>query len=337
MIQDIIEKIGAREHLSKQEAYDVMSLIMTGKINAAQIAGFLVALKYKGETDQEVAGFAMAMRDKSLKLNHNNGKVIDLCGTGGDHSGTFNISSTASFVTAGAGVKVAKHGNRSISSSSGSADVLTALGIPVNLEPQQSLKALTEIGITFLFAPQYHPAMKHVASVRKELAMKTVFNILGPLTNPAGTKHQLIGVYNDKAAQVMSRAAEYLNMQKVCFVCCDGRYDEVLLEHPTRVIEYSKENGVKTFDIDHETFGYPPIATDQVKGGTPQQNADIMRNIFYKRERSPFYYVTAANAALALYASGFENDLKTCAKAAEEAILKGAAAEKLNRLMAFEA
>ena len=190
MIKYYIEKVIDKENLTIKEAYDAMDKIMSGEVNPSQLAGFLIALKSKGETAEEIGGFANAMRNKSIKLDVEGENIIDVCGTGGDYSGTFNISTTTAFIVAGAGIKVAKHGNRSISSNSGSADVLSELGININLNAEQSQRALTKVGISFLFAPNFHPAMKYAAPVRKELGIKTVFNLLGPLTNPANTKKQ---------------------------------------------------------------------------------------------------------------------------------------------------
>ena len=233
-MKSYIEKVIIREDLTFEEAYHVMHTIMSGEVNNAHLAGILIALKAKGECAAEIAGFAKAMREKSIKVKVSNPNVIDVCGTGGDDSGTFNISTAAAFVVAGAGVAVAKHGNKSISSRSGSADVLTEMGININLSPDATKQALEEIGISFLFAPQYHPAMKYAAVVRKELGMKTAFNLLGPLTNPAGTKRQLIGVYNNRSAKLLAEAAQYLDMEHVCFICTgDKRERKTTTSSPT--------------------------------------------------------------------------------------------------------
>ena len=202
---------------------------MSGNENNSKIASLLTALKIKGETSEEVAGFVKAMREKVINIKCENERVIDVCGTGGDGSGTFNISTAVSFVVAGAGVNVAKHGNRSISSKSGSSDVLHELGVDVQLNPELSEKALNEIGIAFLFAPLYHPAMKHVAPIRKELEFRSIFNILGPLTNPAGVKRQMIGTFNDDTAKLMTDAIKLLEMEKVAFLCTNNSFDEITL------------------------------------------------------------------------------------------------------------
>lgn len=212
-----IQKVLDKNDLSLDESYSAMQKIMSGAISNSQMAAFLVALKFKSESPEEVAGFAKAMRDKSIKINCDSQNVIDVCGTGGDESGTFNISTATSFVVAGAGIKVAKHGNRSISSKCGSADVLQELGVKIDLTPEQSEEALNKVGIAFLFAPIYHPAMKHAAQVRKELAMKTIFNLLGPLTNPAGTKKQIVGTFHRRAAELLTDAAQFLDYEKIIF------------------------------------------------------------------------------------------------------------------------
>ena len=217
MIKNYLEKVMVGESLTFDEAYKIMHSIMSGEENNSKIASLLTALKIKGETSEEVAGFIKAMREKVINVKCDNERVIDVCGTGGDGSGTFNISTAVSFVVAGAGVSVAKHGNRSISSRSGSSDVLHELGVDVQLNPELSEKALNEIGIAFLFAPLYHPAMKHVAPIRKELEFRSIFNILGPLTNPAGVKRQLIGTFNDEYCPVNERCNKIVRNAKSCF------------------------------------------------------------------------------------------------------------------------
>ncbi|HSR18289.1 MAG TPA: anthranilate phosphoribosyltransferase, partial [Ignavibacteriaceae bacterium] len=291
--------------------------------------------KSKGETPEEVAGFAKAIRDKSIKINCIDENAIDVCGTGGDGSGTFNISTATAFAAAGAGVKVAKHGNRSISSKCGSADVLQELGININLSPEQSEQALNEIGIAFLFAPLYHPAMKYAAPVRKELGIKTVFNMLGPLTNPAGVKKQIIGTFSSAAAKTMSEAAKYLELKKVCFLCSNDKYDEVYLGGSTSIYEYNKDSGVKNYTISNETFDYPLISDHQIMGDTPKINAQIILEVFENKTRNGAFHTIAANTALALFCAGLSDDLEECKRAAEESIFSGAALNKLNQLKKF--
>ncbi len=335
MIKYFLEKITNKESLSLQESFNVMNMIMKGEVNNSQIAGLLVGLKAKGEAAEEVAGFALAMRENSIKINSDVTNTIDLCGTGGDYAGTFNISTAASFVAAGAGIKVAKHGNRAISSNSGSADVLRELGVNINLTSEQSERALNEVGIAFLFAPLYHPAMKYVAPVRGELGIKTIFNILGPLTNPAGTKKQIIGTFNYKTARLMSQAAKFLDMEKVCFVCTADRFDEISLNDITYVNEYKKDKNVYHYSINNETFSYPLLNQEEIKGGNPKVNAEIIYNLLTKKERNSVFNVVAANAAMGLYAGGYSSELKECLFAAEESIVSNKAYESFLSLKEF--
>lgn len=335
MIKEYLLKVIDKENLTFDESYKAMSEIMNGEVNHSHLAGFLIALKSKGETAPEVAGFAKAMQNKSIPIKCNDDNVIDVCGTGGDNSGSFNISTATAFAAAGAGVKVAKHGNRSISSKCGSADVLQALGVNINLNSEQSEKALNKIGIAFLFAPMYHPAMKHAMPVRRELGMKTVFNMLGPLTNPARVKKQIIGTYNTKAAQVMSEAAKYLDFEKVCFVCSTDKYDEIYLGDTTEVYEYNQGKEVKIYNLSNESFGYPLIHQDDIKGDTPEVNARIILDVFENKNKNGAYHTITANTAVALYSAGYSEELKDCLKAAEQSILTGAAMNKLNELKTF--
>lgn len=334
MIKELIQKVIKNEHLTFDESYNVMNSIMHGEVNNSHIAGLLVALKSKGEHADEVGGFIKAMRENSIKINSEY-DAIDVCGTGGDNSNTFNISTAVSFVVAGAGQKVAKHGNRSISSKSGSSDVLTELGINVNLSKEQSEKALDEIGITFLFAPNYHPAMKYVMPVRRELGFKTVFNILGPLTNPARTKRQMVGVFSDETAKLMREAVTKLEMDKVSFVCTDNMFDEITLSGVTKVFEYSNNLGSKEYQLTASSFGYSEIDIKELIGGDPKGNAKILMQIFEGKEIGAKRSVVIANAAFALYTAGYSEDLLKCKLTAEESIISGKALEKLNKLKEF--
>ena len=334
-MKEELEKVIEGNNLTFEEAYKVMYSIMSGNENNSRIASLLTALKIKGETHEEVAGFVKAMREKEIKIKCDDENVIDVCGTGGDSSGTFNISTAVGFVVAGAGVKVAKHGNRSISSKSGSSDVLHELGVNVQLSPELSEKALNEIGIAFLFAPLYHPAMKHVAPIRKELEFRSIFNILGPLTNPATTKRQLIGTFNDHIARLMSDSIRLLEMEKVCFLCTDNKYDEVTLTHPTNIIETMENNGMYFYQLNNDTFRFPKTDLHQILGGSSKDNAEIIHKIFSEKEKAAPYYVVVANAALALKVAGVSNDLNECINIAEESILSGKTLQKLIELKDF--
>lgn len=334
MINSILEKLLNSVNLSVEESTNVANLIMNGKINNSQIAALLTALKIKGETPEEIAGFAFAMRKNGLKILSSDPDTIDVCGTGGDNSCSFNISTAVSFVVAGAGIKVAKHGNRSITSKSGSSDVLNELGIKIDLTPGKAEQALEEIGITFLFAPIYHPAMKNVAPVRLELKFKTIFNILGPLTNPANTQKQMIGTYNYEIAEKMGQAAKLLGMENVTFICTDNQYDEITLTNISRLISL-KGSEVTTQKIDASAFGYQKIDLNDIAGSTPQGNSKIILDLFSRPERNAHFEVVSANAAVALYTSGKYDTLEESQKAAEDSILSGKALIKLNELIEF--
>ncbi len=332
MIKNYLEKVIAKENLTIKEAAEVMLLIMNGEVNNSQLAGFLTGLKSKGETAEEIAGFANTMREKSIKINTDKENTIDVCGTGGDNSHTFNISTAAAFVVAGAGIRVAKHGNRSVSSLSGSADVLKTLGVNIDLSPEKTEKALNEIGIAFLFAPLYHPAMKFAATVRKELGVRTVFNILGPLTNPAGVKKQLVGTFNKEISGKMAEASKFLNYSKVCYITSDNNVDEITLNGNTYVYEYEDSKGVKKYEINNNQFGYPEINPLSIAGKSAEDNAKIMLKVFNNETNNGAFHVVASNAAMGLYASGYSDDLRECLAAAEESIRSGKALKKLNAL-----
>jgi len=330
-----LEKVIEGHNLTFDEAYEVMYSIMSGNENNSKIASLLTALKMKGETSEEVAGFVKAMREKVIKIKCENERVIDVCGTGGDGSGTFNISTAVSFVVAGAGVSVAKHGNRSISSRSGSSDVLHELGVDVQLNPEFSEKALNEIGIAFLFAPLYHPAMKHVAPIRKELEFRSIFNILGPLTNPAGVKRQLIGTFNEDVARLMTDAIRLLEMEKVAFLCTSNRYDEITLTDITKVYEVNHDHSMYFYSLTNENFGYPKATLEQLQGGSAKENAEIIYKVFTGETDGAAYEVVVANAAMALKTSGISDDLAECKNLAEESIKSGATLKKLKELKEF--
>lgn len=334
MIKETLNKLLDKNDLSFSEAEEVANLLMNGKVNNTQIASLLTALRMKGETPNEIAGFANAMRSNGVKINTFNDNTIDVCGTGGDNSGSFNISTAVAFVVAGAGVNVAKHGNRSITSKSGSSDVLQELGVSIDLTPEQSQKALEDIGIAFLFAPIYHPAMRFVAPVRLELGFKTIFNVLGPLTNPANTTRQMIGTFNKGIALKMAEAAKLLGMERVAFVCTNNQYDEITLTHSTDIVELNNSE-ITVREIDANTFGYDSIELSDIEGGTPNDNAQIIFDLFSSNARSLHFNVVAANATLALYTSGIYSTLLEAQRAAEDSILNGKALQKLKQLVEY--
>ncbi len=335
MIKSYLENISEGNNLSMNEAYTVMHHIMNGECNNSLISGFLMSLKTKGETPEEVAGFVKAMREKSIKIKALNENTIDVCGTGGDSSNTFNISTVVSFVVAGAGVNVAKHGNRSVSSKSGSADVLTQLGLNINLSPSLAEQALNNIGIAFLFAPIYHPAMKYATVVRKELGIKTIFNILGPLTNPAGTKKQLVGVFNNKTAKLMADAAVHLDMERIVFLSTDNCLDEISLSGVTNIYEYNFASEFKEYKIDNRTFELNIVDPKRITSHSIENNAEIFFSVLRDKKKDEAFSVVLANAAMALYVAGLSNDFIVCKQLAEDSILSGLAFDKFTALKEF--
>jgi anthranilate phosphoribosyltransferase len=263
-VKQFIQKISERQHLTREEAADAMRYIKEGQATEAQISAFLMALKMKGEQPDEILGFVRVMREKSVKVKLDDAGAIDMCGTGGDNLGTFNISTVASFVVAGAGVTVAKHGNRSISSSCGSADVLKALGVSLDLTPGRTEQCINTIGIGFLFAPLFHPAMKHAAKPRSELGVKTCFNMLGPMTNPAGVKRQLVGAFSERAAQTIAAVYSQLDAVKVLVVHSHDGLDEVSLEATTTVYDVNNEVANGKYNIEPGSFGLSLVESSSI-------------------------------------------------------------------------
>lgn len=333
MIKNYLEKVIEKENLSLDESYDAMNKIMSGEVNNLLLSGFLIALKSKGETSDEIAGFAKAMRDKSIKINSED--AIDVCGTGGDSAGTFNISTAVSFAVAGTGIKVAKHGNRSVSSNSGSADVLRELGVNIEMNPAQSEKALDQIGIAFLFAPLYHPAMKHAAETRKELGIRTVFNVLGPLTNPASVKRQMIGTFNNQAAKLLCDAAEKLEYERIKIICNANRFDEILLDDETKVFEYEISSGRSDYTLSHHDFNYMKIEKENLYSSNSKESAKIILDVLNNNSVNGAFHTVTANAAVALKCAGFSDSLAHCVDAAEASIKTGMAMQKLKDLIEF--
>jgi len=333
MIHNYLTKIIEKENLTIAESYDAMIRIMSGDVSQVLLSGFLIALKSKGETAEEVSGFVRAMREKSIKIKIDDDNAIDVCGTGGDNSGTFNISTAVAFVVAGAGVKVAKHGNRSISSNSGSADVLRELGVNTEMSPERAEAALNRIGITFLFAPHYHPAMKHAAAVRRELGTRTVFNILGPLTNPANVKRQLIGTFNNKTDELLRDAAQILDYKYVKFICNSNKFDEIFLDQVTNVYGYDINNGSINYNLTNTDFLYPKIGKDALLSSSSKESAMIIISVLQYKSYIGAYNTLSANAAVAFKCAGFSESLEVCIAAAEESIRSGAAYNKLKSLV----
>ena len=330
MIKEAIAKTVERKNLTEDEMVSVMREIMEGEATPAQIASIITALRMKGETVDEITGAARVMREKALKVKTKASVVVDTCGTGGDESFTFNISTAAAFVAAGAGLTVAKHGNRSVSSKSGSADVLKSLGVNIEAEVQKVEECLDSIGIGFLFAPLMHGAMKYAAPVRREIGIRTIFNILGPLTNPAGARYQVLGVYRSELTEVLANVLKNLGSTRAFVVSGNDGLDEMTLTSETKVSEL-KDGKVKTYSIKPEEFGMTRCKLFELQGGDPDDNAGIIREIL-KGEKGPKRDVVVLNAAAAITASGMAKDIKEGVRLAEESIDSGKALEKLERL-----
>jgi anthranilate phosphoribosyltransferase len=327
-IREAIDQIvNQRRDLSEDEAAAAMRAIMTGEASPAQIGAFLAALRMKGETVDEVTGMARVMREHSLKVE-TDGVVIDTCGTGGDASGTFNVSTAAAFVVAGAGVKVAKHGNRAMSSACGSADVLEALGAKIDLNPDQVGRCIREAGIGFMFAQVFHPSMKYAAGPRREIGIRTVFNILGPLTNPAGARYQLLGVARPEIAPMIAAVLARLGTHHALVVHGSDGLDELSLSGPSHVHEVY-EGGRKEYSVSPEEFGLSAAPVSAVAGGTPAENAARLRAVL-KGERGPVRDIVLLNSAAALVAADVAPDMKAAIVIAQQAIDSGAATARLD-------
>ena len=333
MFRDNLNKIVGRTDLTEEEMSEMITDIFSGNITNAQIGAMMGALATKGETFEELAGAARAMRRKALRIQSSSSVVVDTCGTGGDAANTFNISTTTAFVVAGAGVTVAKHGNRSISSQSGSADLLEALGMKLDIAPELVEEAVEEIGIGFLFAPVYHGAMKYAAQARKEVGIRSIFNMLGPLTNPAGANCQLLGVYAPELTEMFARALQLLKSQRAYVVHGHEGLDEISVCGPTRVSEL-KDGLIQTYDIHPEQYFGDLADPEDLEGGTPQENAEITAKIL-DGEKGPRRNVILINAAAALAAAGRAGDFSEGIKIAEKSIDDGAAKEKLEQLVRF--
>ena len=345
MIADILHRLANhRQSLSRLEANAVMTEVLSGLWTDAQIGALLVALHMKGETVEEIVGFAEAIRAAATPLEVRSNSVLDAsgtgrdalldtCGTGGDASGTFNISTATAFVVAGAGVRVAKHGNRSISSKCGSADVMDALGVNVNLPPAQIAACLEQTGIAFLYAPAMHSAMKHVQTARRELRLRTVFNLLGPLTNPAHATCQVVGVYSDDLVEKLAEALGMLGLRRALVVHGSDGLDEITITGPTRVGEV-RDGRVHTYEVTPEECGLPRATLDEIAGGDAALNASLIRDVLAGK-KSARRDVVLLNAAAALVAAGRADHLRDAVPLAAKAIDSGAALEKLQALAAF--
>jgi anthranilate phosphoribosyltransferase len=333
MIQQALSRLLDGHDLSRENARAVMAAIMAGEATPAQIAGFLVALRAKGETADEITGCAEAMREQALPVRPRRDDLVDTAGTGGDGARTFNISTAAALVAAAAGAGVAKHGNRAVSSASGSADVLEALGFRLEQEPERIARSIDELGFGFLFAPSHHPAMRHAAPVRRELATRTVFNVLGPLTNPAGARAQVVGVYSPALVRTIAGVLARLGARRAFVVHGAGGIDELSPAGPNLVFEVV-DGDVRERAVDPAALGLQPCAPEELRGGTPEENAAIVREVFAGGDGGRRSAVLL-NAAGAIAAGGLAADLSEGLELAREALDSGAAAERLAALVAF--
>ena len=334
MFSTILKRIVSKENLSEETMMKVMDELFEGKLTEAQIGAFMAALATKGETAEELSGAARSMRTRAKKLQVVASTIVDTCGTGGDGANTFNISTTTAFVVAGCGVTVAKHGNRSVSSSCGSADVLEALGVKLDVPPEVVEEAIHEIGIGFLFAPLYHSAMKYAAKPRKELGIRSIFNMLGPLTNPAGAHCQLIGVYAPELTEMFANALKQLGARRAFIVHGHDGLDEVSVCAPTRVTELS-DGVIKTYDVYPEHYFGERADKESIKGGGPSENAVILRSILDGTEQGPKRNIVLINSAFALMAAGKAQTIREGIELAKRSIDSGAALDKLNKLIEF--
>lgn len=332
MIKEAIKKVYSKEDLTYDEARQVMDEIMGGEATPVQMSAYLTALAIKGETIDEITASAAGMRAHCVKLLHDQ-DVLEIVGTGGDGSNSFNISTTAAIVIAAGGVPVAKHGNRAASSKSGAADVLEALGVDITIPPERSAELLSAIGICFLFAQNYHLAMKYVAPVRRELGVRTVFNILGPLTSPAGANMELMGVYDESLVEPLAQVMANLGVRRGMVFFGQDKLDEISMSAPTSVCEI-RDGWFQSYEITPEQFGYTRCAKDALKGGTPAENAAITRGILDGSDRGPRRCAVCMNAGAALYIAGQADSLEAGVTMAEGLIDSGAAARKLEAFIA---
>jgi len=332
MIKEAIISLSKKQDLSYETAEAVMNEIMTGKATPVQMSAYLTALSLKGETTDEITGSAFGMRSHCVRLLHEI-DALEIVGTGGDHANTFNISTAASIIAAGAGIPVAKHGNRSASSKCGAADVLEALGVNINIAPEKSAELLKRIGICFMFAQNYHIAMKFVAPIRRELGIRTVFNLIGPLTNPAGAKMELMGVYDRELVEPLAQVLCNLGVKSAMVVHGTDGLDEISLSAPTFVCEV-KDGWVRSYTITPEQFGVARCQPDDLQGGTPTENAEILKAVL-QGETGAKRNAAILNAAAAMFITGRYESIEAAVTVAQDVIDSGKAYEKLEEFIRF--
>ncbi|NMO15346.1 anthranilate phosphoribosyltransferase [Pyxidicoccus fallax] len=331
-LKDALGKVVGRRDLTREEMARIMGLMLAGEASPAQVGALATALKMKGETEDEILGAAEAMRACAAKLSPRAEVVLDTCGTGGDGAHTFNISTAVAFVAAGAGVTVAKHGNRAVSSRCGSADVLAALGVSMERPHDRVAKDIDEHGVGFLFAPSHHSALKHVAQARRDMGFHSVFNLLGPLTNPAGARYQLLGTFDGNRVEQTARVLGRLGSRRAWVVHGDDGLDEISPCAPTRVAELREDGSVRTFTVTPEDAGLEVVPREAIAGGDAEENAKRLRSLL-QGERSGLRTAVLLNAAAALVVVGHAEDLREGVRKAEHAIDSGSAASKLAALI----
>ena len=330
-MQAAIKKVLAGENLTADEMNNVMKIIMTGEATPAQIGGFLVGLRMKGETVDEIASAAKVMRELATGVKVNGDHVVDIVGTGGDGSNTFNISTACTFVVAAAGGTVAKHGNRSVSSKSGSADLLEAAGVKLDLNAEQVAKCINEVGVGFMFAPMHHSAMKHAIGPRKEMAVRTIFNVLGPLTNPAGAPNQLLGVFEDALVEPLAEVLNKLGSNHVMVVHSEDGMDEISIGAATNVSEL-KDGKVTSYKITPEEFGFTKTNISELAVNGAEESLAVINKVL-NNEAGPAKDIVTFNSGAAIYVAGLADSLKSGIEKAEEVIASGAAKAKLEALV----
>jgi len=332
MLKDYLKKIVEENDLNFDEARSAMEIIMSGKASSPQIASFITALRLKGETVDEVSAFAQVMREKAEKIEAKSSNLVDTCGTGGDHAQTFNISTAAALIAAGAGVVIAKHGNRAVSSRSGSADVLEALGVRIDIPPLFIGKCIDDVGIGFIFAPSVHKAMKYAMEARREIGIRTVFNILGPLTNPAGASAQLVGVFNARFADLMIRALMNLGTRRALVVHGMDGLDEISVSAETMVTEL-KNSRIFNYSIKPDEFGMDRHDVKDIAGENPGKNAEIVKSILKGTASDAAIDITVLNAAAVIYVAGIADSIAEGIVLAKKSISSESALDKLDALV----
>ncbi len=330
-MQSSIKAVTEKRDLTAEEMNATMRLIMTGEATPAQVGGFLVGLRMKGETIDEIAAAAGVMRELASKVNVDKNNLVDTCGTGGDASGSFNISTASAIVVAAAGGKVAKHGNRSISSKSGSADVLETAGVNLELSPEQVAECVNEIGVGFMFAPLHHSAMKHAIGPRREMAVRTIFNVLGPLTNPAGAPNQVLGVFSKDLVEPLAHVLQRLGSEHVLVVHAEDGMDEISIATPTFVAELNA-GVVNTYTIKPEDFGMSTADLEEIRATDSAHSLEIIKSVFNNTD-GPAKDIVCLNAGAAIYAAGLTASLAEGVKKAQDVIASGSVSEKLDQLI----